>query len=575
MRKTQLSIFIVTLAILPWNLSCAPPPAGADLILQGGKIITLNDDQPQVQALAIADGKILALGSTDSIGQFRGSNTEVIDLDGRLVIPGFIEGHGHFTGIGRSLQKLDLRENRSWTEIVDQVVIAAADVEPGQWIVGWGWHQEKWDRTPEVTVEGYPVNDELSRRLPDHPVLLKHAAGSHAGIANAMALQLAGVGLDTPDPVGGKILRHADGRPTGVLRENAYGIVLAAQVAAEENDDPQVVRQMRRREATLAAEECIRHGITGFHDAGMSFSTLDVIREMAEAGELPMRLWVMLEESNQQLAEHGADYRWDWVADGHLTVGGIKRYMDGALGSHGAWLLEPYLDLPETAGQNTSPIASIEQTARIAIELGFQLCIHAIGDRANRETLDLFERVIAEYPDSHDLRWRIEHAQHLHPDDIPRFAELGVIASMQGVHCTSDAPWVPIRIGPERAQSGAYVWRSLMEAGALVINGTDAPVENVDPLANFYSAVSRRPRGHEPFYPYQAMTRMEALRAATSGPAYAAHQEHRVGSLKVGLAADLVVLSEDLLEIEEARIPEVRVQLTMVGGEVRFRSEAP
>ena len=363
--------------------------------------------------------------------------------------------------------------------------------------------------------------------------------------------------------------------PTGVLRENAYGIVLTAQEAAEEKGDPQAVRQMRRREAALAAEECIRHGITGFHDAGMGFSTLEVIREMAEAGELPLRLWVMLEASNTELSKHGADYHWDWVANGHLTVGGIKRYMDGALGSHGAWLLEPYLDLPETAGQNTSSIESIEETAHIAIELGFQLCIHAIGDRGNRETLDLYERVIAEYPESHDLRWRIEHAQHLHPDDIPRFAELGVIASMQGVHCTSDAPWVPTRIGSERARNGAYVWRSLMEAGVRVINGTDAPIESVDPLANFYSAVSRRPAGREPFHPDQALTRMEALRAATAGPAYASHQEDRVGSLKVGLAADLVVLSEDLLEIEEERIPGVRVEMTMVGGDFLYQRETP
>ncbi|MDH3786241.1 MAG: amidohydrolase family protein, partial [Acidobacteriota bacterium] len=251
----------------------------------------------------------------------------------------------------------------------------------------------------------------------------------------------------------------------------------------------------------------------------------------------------------------------------------IKRYMDGALGSHGAWLLEPYNDLPETSGLNTHSIESIEQTARIALEHGFQFCVHAIGDRGNRETLDLFERIFAEYPDVNDLRWRIEHVQHLHPDDIPRFAELGVIAAMQGVHCTSDASWVPTRLGDQRSREGAYVWRSLRDSGAVVINGTDAPIEDVDPLANFYSAVTRRPAGGDPFYPEQAMTRLEALRAATLDAAYAARMEDRVGSLAVGKLADLVVLSDDLLTVPEERIPEIRVRLTMVGGKIRYRRD--
>jgi len=310
--------------------------------------------------------------------------------------------------------------------------------------------------------------------------------------------------------------------------------------------------------------------VTSFHDAGSDYATIERMRELAEAGRLGVRLWVMLSEDNAILEETIDDHRMIGAADDHLTVRAIKRSVDGALGSHSAWLLEPYRDLPDTAGLNSTPLEELADTARIAAEHDFQLCVHAIGDRGNREVLDLYERVFENLPQQRDSRWRIEHAQHLDPSDVPRFAELGVIASMQGVHCTSDGPWVPLRLGDERAESGAYLWRELIESGAVVINGTDAPVEDVDPIANFYASVTRLMPSGEAFYPDQRMTRIEALESYTRNAAFAAFEEDLKGTLTPGKLADVVVLSRDILAVPEAQIPEAEVLYTIVGGELLY-----
>jgi len=281
----------------------------------------------------------------------------------------------------------------------------------------------------------------------------------------------------------------------------------------------------------------------------------------------------MMRVGNDTLLEHAADYRTIGAADNHFTVRAIKRSIDGALGSHGAWLLEPYEDLPGTSGLNTTPLDALAETARIAIENDLQLCVHAIGDRANRETLDIFERTFAEFPDRKNLRWRIEHAQHLNPAEIPRFKNLEIYASMQSVHCTSDGPWVPDRIGDHRAEEGAYLWRSLIDAGVNVSNGTDVPVEDVDPIPNFYAAVTRQMSNGKQFYPRQAMTRMEALRSYTINAARAAFEDDIKGSLQVGKLADIVVLSKDILSIPDDEITSSRVQYTIVGGKVLYRAE--
>src|SRR5690606_16816670 len=300
-------------------------------------------------------------------------------------------------------------------------------------------------------------------------------------------MELAGVDRETRDPPGGEILRDARGEPIGVFRETAARLVQNRMSAEEARRSPEEVRAAVERAARLADEECLRKGVTSFQDAGSSFATIDVLRAMAERGELKTRLWVMVRESNARLARHLPNYRMVGVAGDRLTVRAIKRTIDGALGARGAWLLEPYSDSPQSTGLATATVADVEATARLARAHGFQLCVHAIGDRANREVLDLFERTFADDVAAlATARWRIEHAQHLHPADIPRFGALGVIASMQGIHCTSDAPFVVPRLGERRAEEGAYVWRALLDAGAIVTNGTDAPVEDVDPIASFH-----------------------------------------------------------------------------------------
>ncbi len=555
------------------SVGCRATGEVADLVLLDGRIVTLEREPSRVEALAARDGVILALGTDEQIRRYVGDGTRVIELDGHLAIPGFIESHGHFTGLGRSLMNLDLSGARSWEEIVARVSERAEQVEPGQWILGWGWHQEKWDSPPAVTVEGYPTHELLSRATPDHPVLLKHAAGSHAGIVNAQVLQLAAIGPDTPDPAGGTILRDGRGRPTGVLRERAYQLAVSVYEEHQANRTAAAIETQARREIELADRESLSKGITSFQDAGSDFETIDRMRDMAEAGELGVRLWVMLRVDNDSLAQRIDDYRLVGVGDGHLTVRAIKAAIDGALGTHGAWLLEPYSDLPGNRGLNTSSLEQLERTASIAIEHGFQMAVHSIGDRGNRETLDLYQRAFERSPRAGDLRWRIEHAQHLSLADVPRFAELGVIASIQGVHCTSDGPWVPLRLGSKRSEAGAYVWRKLIDSGATVCNGTDTPVEDVDPLANFHSSVTRRMSNGELFYPAQRMTRIEALRSYTINAAYAAFEEEQKGSLRPGKLADVTVLSRDILTIEDELILETEVLYTIVGGRVMYERQ--
>lgn len=551
---------------------CGPAGEPADLVLLNGKIATVDPDLGEVAALAARGGRIVAVGDDETVRGLVGPDTRVIDLEGARAIPGFIEGHGHFTGLGQALMNVDLNGAASWDEVVRRAAEAAAQAQPGEWIVGRGWHQEKWDAPPRPNVEGYPLNDALSAAVPDHPVHLRHASG-HASIANAMAMELAGIDASTPDPAGGKILRDASGRPTGVLRETASGLVGRALERAETGMTAEQLEARQRRAIALAAEECLKKGVTSFQDAGSSFETVDLLRKVAEEGDLGVRLWMMLRESNAGLAQRAADYRIQDVADHHLTVGGIKRSIDGALGSHGAWLLEPYEDQPDSVGLNTTPIDGddgLRRTAQIALEHGYQLCVHAIGDRGNRETLDVFEEALAGRDDGDELRWRVEHAQHLSLDDIPRFARLGVVASMQAVHCTSDGPWVPTRLGERRSEEGAYVWRKLLESGAVVTNGTDTPVEDVSPVVSFHSAVTRQMRDGTRFYPGQVMTRTEALRAYTINAAYAAFEEGLKGSLTPGKLADVVVLSRDILTTPDDEIPGTEVLYTIVGGEVLY-----
>jgi predicted amidohydrolase YtcJ len=542
----------------------------ADLVLRHGKIVTMSAAFPQAQAMAVRGDRIAALGSDADAAGWIGPETRVIDLHGMLAIPGFIEGHGHFTGIGEFRLGLDLRAARSWDDIVAQVARAVARARPGEWVVGRGWHQSKWDRAPEPGVEGFPLHASLDRVAPRNPVLLTHASG-HAAFVNAAALAAAGIGRDTPDPPGGEILKDSQGNPTGLLRETAEGLANQAYTAWRDRRDATERAAELRRMVELATDECLSQGITTFEDAGSPLAVADLFRRMADRGELRLRLWMMLRAPNAELAPNLDRYRTLGAGANHLTIRAIKRQMDGALGSRGAWLLAPYSDKPDSVGLATEDPADIARTAELALAHGYQLAVHAIGDRANRETLDLYERIFRAHPGQHDLRWRIEHAQHLDPADIPRFARLGVIAAMQGIHCTSDGPYVILRLGPQRARDGAYVWQELMRTGAVVGNGTDAPVEDVNPIACFHASVSRRLQDGTVFFPDQRMTREEALRSYTWNNAFAAFEENLKGSLEPGKLADVTVLSADIMTVPEDQIPSARVVYTIVGGRIAYR----
>ncbi len=545
----------------------------ADLVLRGGRVVTVDPAVPEGQAVAVRGDRIIAVGSNEDVADHIGPGTHVIELEGRLVVPGFIEGHGHFMGVGAAQLNLDLTAVRGWDEIVGLVAEAAATAAPGEWILGRGWHQEKWDRVPEGSVEGVPTHQSLSAVSPDNPVVLTHASG-HAAFVNARALELAGIDAGYTPPEGGEVVRDAEGEPTGLLRENATEPVDRAYARDEAERSPEARRAQFDRVVELAGRELVSKGVTTFHDAGVGFSTIDGYRRLAEAGALPVRLYVMVRAPNEELAEKLDAYRMVGVGNDRLTVRTIKKQIDGALGSHGAWLLEPYTDMPSSTGLVLEPVAEVTRTAELAMEHDYQLATHAIGDRANREVLDIYEAAFRAHPEREDPRWRIEHAQHLHPSDLDRFAELGVIAAMQTVHATSDAPWVPKRLGEERAREGAYRWQDLWQQGVIVANGTDAPVEDVDPIASYWAAISRALPDGGRFDPDQRLTREQALQSYTLNNAIAGFEEESKGTITPGKLADLVVLSRDILEIPEGEVRDARVDLTVLGGEVVFERSA-
>ncbi len=560
-----LSLLLSTVGVAGQN-----QPTPATLVLQNGKVVTVDAARPEAQAIAIRGDRIVAVGSNQAIQAFVGPATEVIDLRGQLAIPGLIESHGHFTGLGQSKLTLDLMDVKDWDEIVAMVAAAAKQAPPGEWILGRGWHQEKWSSVPKPNVEGFPFHDVLSKVSPNNPVLLTHASG-HATFVNAKAMEAANLTRATVNPSGGEILKDASGRPIGLLRETASGIVGRAyeqwrsqKTAADRDADA-------RRQVELSVQASLEKGVTSFHDAGSSFATIDMLKRVAAEGGLGIRLWVMVRDSNDNLRARLGQYRAVGLYDNHLTIAAIKVVADGALGSRGAWMLEPYSDSPSSVGLPTNSPESIAETSQIALEHNVQLCAHAIGDRANREVLNVYERAFKARPDQKDLRWRIEHAQHISAADIPRFGQLGVIPAMQAVHATSDAPYVLARLGARRAEEGAYVWQKLMQSGAIIANGTDVPVERIDPMANFHATITRKTRDGSVFFGDQKMSRAEALKSYTWNAAFAAKEETLKGSIAVGKLADITVLSKDIMTVAEDEIPSAQAVYTIVGGKVAYR----
>ena len=543
----------------------------ADLLLVNADVVTVDAALPAAEAVAIKDDLILAVGTSGEMSKYRGEDTEVIDLRGQMVVPGLIEGHGHYTSFGGSLMILDFRNAKSFAEIVSMVAKAAAETPVGEWIVGRGWHQDKWESRENVLVEGLPVHDSLSNATPDHPVMLIHTSG-HAVFVNQRAMTLVEVDGNTEPPAGGEIVRDAGGRATGMMREAAQDIFRIAYSGHQGRRPAGIAEAELRRMVTLAGEESLRHGITSFQDLGTTFAEVDLLKTMADEGNLPVRLYMAFEEQAADMAGRLDDYRMVGYGNNFLTVRSIgEKVLDGALGTHGGWLLEPYSDMPRSYGLNVVPVEEIEASAELAIKHDYQMAIQGIGDRAYRELLDIYETVFAKHPDKTDLRWRIEHAQVIHPDDVPRTVELGVIPAVQGIFACSDGPWVEERLGEERTRERGYIFNTLAEAGLVPTNGTDPPVDEISPIASFHCSVTRLLPDGTSFQPQEVYSRDRALFSYTMGNAIAAFEENVKGSITPGKLADITVLSQNLLAVPDDALLDTEVVMTIVGGRIRYR----
>jgi hypothetical protein len=547
--------FAMTSLPNPGAARAAPP----DAVYAAERIYTLDPVKPTVEALAVKDGIITAVGSADEITALAKRETVIHRLEGSYIYPGFVDAHCHLLSLGLQLDRLDLVGTSGFEEVVDMVKRKTRETAPGEWILGRGWDQNDWE-TPR-----WPTKEELDAVSPGNPVYLRRIDG-HAAIANSAVLKIAGIDASTPDPYGGKILRE-EGEPTGILIDKAMDLV--------KDFIPESSVETKRRALLRAADLCISAGLVGVHEAGVTGENLDLYGRMADSGELPFSLYAMIDGEDSTLVERleaGPVVR----RGGKLTIRSVKLFADGALGSRGAALLEPYGDDPGNDGLLMMEEDSLAAIAQNALDHGFQVCVHAIGDRANRVVLNAYERAQrAVGIEGKEARLRVEHAQVLSPSDIPRFAELGVIASMQPTHCTSDMPWAPERLGPERI-SGAYAWATLLKSGAHLASGSDFPVESHDPLLGFYAAATRRDtKGNPPegWSPEERMTREQALASFTLGAAYAAFEESTTGSIEPGKRADMTVLSLDIMRVPPSEILDAEVVMTIVGGRILYERE--
>ena len=544
--------------VLPQEVSAQ---SNADLLLLNAHVVTMNDKQPAVQAVAIGGGRILWVGSTAEGERLYPKPARAMDLHGATVLPGIIDAHTHLIDLGESLVRLNLKDIATEKEIIERVKQRSALTAPGEWILGWGWDEGKW-------ASHYPTHQALSAATPNHPVFL---VGLHtfAAWANQRALELAGINKDTKDPENGKIVRdERTGEPTGILLNRAQDLV-ARHI-------PPMTLAQAKRDMRLAAGECVRNGLTSVHEAKVTPLMVRAFHELVRDGQMPLRVYAMLDGADKDLVEEWLKRGPEIDAHDQLTIRAFKLFADGALGSRGAALLKPYSDAPQTQGIMTTPQSEVYSVTRRALESGFQVCTHAIGDAANGAVLNAYEQAETEVPDAHDPRLRIEHAQVLAPEDIPRFARLGVIASMQPTHCTSDTAWAEQRLGPERVKY-AYAWRSLKDSGAHLPLSSDFPGETLNPFYGIYAAITRQdPHGRPPggWHPEQRLTLEEALRGYTLEAAYAEFQEKNKGSLEKGKLADLTVVSKDITEVAPAEILSVRVLKTFVGGKVVYDAGA-
>lgn len=478
----------------------------------------------------------MCVGSVDDCAAHRSATTRVVDLTGKAILPGLRDSHAHLVGVGLRELQLDLTGTPSLAALVERVAAEAKETEPDEWIVGRGWIESGWD-PPD-----FPTRDALDEAAPDNPVWLKRIDG-HAGVANSRALDLADVNGATPAPPGGDILKDEDGRPTGMLIDRAQGLV--------QKHVPEITRERNREAIVAGVRRSLERGWTQLSDAGTSQESLEILRELYAEGAVSLRVYAAMSQgASDGLLESGP------VFEPLLTVRSVKLFLDGALGSRGAALLAPYSDA-DTAGLLMHESDDLRPLLKQALEAGVQIQTHAIGDRANRMILDLYQETFAAVERTGDPRWRIEHAQILHPDDVPRFAELGVIPSMQASHAVSDALFAPDRLGTDRLV-GAYAWRTLIDSGAAIAGGSDAPVEAGDPFEELHAAITL------------GLTREEALKSLTIWGAHAAYEEDELGTIEVGKKADLSIISEDYFVVAEERIPEIEAVMTIVDGKIAY-----
>jgi predicted amidohydrolase YtcJ len=547
-------MYLVLIGALLMTTACATTPKTS--VFYNGRITTLSDHTPNASALAVVDGRIAAVGSDAEIRSQFPNPTQAVDLQQKRVVPGFIESHAHFLGVGYAKLSLDLRNTQSEHEAVQRIREKASTLHKGEWVRGRGWDQNDWPS------KSFPTHQMLQDAAPHNPVALGRIDG-HAMWCNALAMTIAGVDAKTPDPEGGKIIRDEHGNPTGVFIDNAMNLIT--------QHIPKPSRAQDERAAKIAAKGALSLGITSLHDAGSGDNVIDLARDLINQGEALPRLYIMLNgEDRELLARH---FIKGPQIDDKITVRSIKFYTDGALGSRGAAMIEPYSDDPTNRGLMLMTKGQLADISYQGIKHGFQIASHAIGDLANRHVLDAYETAIHEIEAPGDLRLRVEHAQLVHPDDVKRFHQLGVIASIQPTHCTSDMPWVPSRLGAERTARDAYPWRSFLDAKVHIAAGSDAPIEAINPMLGLYAATTRRatdglpPKGWQP---EQILTLDEALRAFTIGGAYAEFQEHQKGKLEAGYLADFAVLSNDIFSLAPDAILETNVDMTVLGGNVVY-----
>ena len=550
---------IVLISILYLSISCNKIDF-ADTIIYGGTIYTVDSTNSIVESVAIKDGIILNKGDYSEIKRLSNSSTNKINLEGKTMIPGFIEGHGHIMGVGYNKMNIDLLNTTSYDEIVDIVKQKSKTIPEGSWIIGRGWHQDKWKDSPEKLIKGFPTHYKLSEAVPNHPVYLRHASG-HASLANARAMELFNINKNSINPEGGEIFKDISENPTGVFNETAQGLI----------SPPSSTFDDHLKALKLANDHAIENGITSFHDAGSDFKDIRTYKKLGENNELDLRLYIMLNGRNDSLLNYyysnGPEIG---LYDNHLTIRAIKLYADGALGSRGAWLIEDYEDAEGEHGHVVTPLKDLERVTHDGYNNYFQVCTHAIGDMANREVLNIYSQVLNE---GNNNRFRIEHSQHIDLEDIPRFNDLEVIASIQGIHMSSDRPWAIDRLGKKRIKDSAYPWKKLYNSGVIIINGTDAPVEPINPIASFYASVSRKTLNKTPengYEPEEKMSRELALRTYTINAAYAAFEEKIKGSIEIGKLADFTVLDKDIMSIDEDEILDTKIFMTIIGGKIVY-----